>query len=135
MFPNFNDYCQVLADLPTQFTIIKTSTLQAYTIGKYIAEVEGKLTFTQGYTLNIWELLDLSDQMIRKYSYELDQNGRRVWWYDPMAHPEKPSLQLSFPHHKHVHPNIKQNRIPAPEISFTEPNLPFLLMEIEGLLK
>jgi hypothetical protein len=30
-----------------------------------------------------------------------------------------------------VPPNIKRNRIPAPGISFTAPNLPFLIAEIE----
>jgi len=35
------------------------------------------------------------------------------------------------PHHKHVPPDIKRNRVPAPGMSFTEPNLPTLLREIE----
>ena len=38
----------------------------------------------------------------------------------------------THPHHKHVPPNIKRNRIPAPEISFGQPNLPFLIEEIEA---
>ncbi len=35
---------------------------------------------------------------------------------------------------KHIPPDIKHHRIPAPELSFTQPNLPFLIREIEGLL-
>ncbi len=35
------------------------------------------------------------------------------------------------PHHKHVPPDIKRNRIPAPALSFTRPNLPLLIEEIE----
>ena len=34
------------------------------------------------------------------------------------------------PHHKHVPPDIKHHRIPAPDLSFTRPNLPFLIEEI-----
>jgi hypothetical protein len=39
------------------------------------------------------------------------------------------------PHHKHIPPNIKHNRIPAPQMSFTQPNLPALIREIESLIK
>ena len=38
----------------------------------------------------------------------------------------------THPHHKHVPPDIKQHRVPAPEISFTAPNLPHLLVQIEA---
>jgi hypothetical protein len=37
----------------------------------------------------------------------------------------------TYPHHKHIPPNIKRNRIPAPDLSFTRLNLPFLIEEIE----
>jgi hypothetical protein len=43
------------------------------------------------------------------------------------------TLVLTNPHHKHVHPDIKHHRIPAPELSFTRPNLPFLIEEIKEL--
>ncbi len=32
--------------------------------------------------------------------------------------------------YKHVPPNIKRNRIPAPGLSFAAPNLPFLIEEL-----
>jgi len=32
---------------------------------------------------------------------------------------------------KHVPPDIKHHRVPAPELSFTRPNLPVLIAEIE----
>ncbi len=134
MLPPFADYCQLLADLPQRFSHIRTSTLQAYTIGKSIAEVEGQVVFADGYVLSVWELLDLSTRSICKYSYELDRHGERIWWYDPMAHPENPALQSTLPHHKHVPPDIKHNRIPAPDLSFTRPNLPFLITEVELLM-
>jgi len=41
----------------------------------------------------------------------------------------------SFPHHKHVPPDIKHHRVPAPEMSFAQPNLVVLIQEIEELTK
>ena len=46
---------------------------------------------------------------------------------------DNPLKSLEFPHHKHVLPNIKHNRIPAPDMSFTQPNLPALIREVEEL--
>ena len=134
MFPPFEDYCAQVARLSDQFPSIRSSTLTAYTIGPFAAEVEGQLTFAGGYVLHVWELLDLDTRTIRSYSYELDHAEERVWWYDPTGHPEDPSLAASHPHHKHVSPDIKHYRVPAPEISFTSPNLPFLIRQVELLL-
>ena len=50
-------------------------------------------------------------------------------------HPNDPALQSTHPHHKHIPPDVKHNRTPAPEMSFTRPNLPVLIWEIEALLK
>jgi hypothetical protein len=49
------------------------------------------------------------------------------------ARGERPSGRPPL-HHKHIPPNIKRNRIPAPDLSFESPNLPFLIGEIEGFL-
>jgi hypothetical protein len=56
----------------------------------------------------------------------------RFGWYDDFPHPNDPALASTFPHHKHVPPDVERNRIPAPEISFTRPNLPVLVQEAEG---
>ncbi len=37
----------------------------------------------------------------------------------------------THPHHKHVPPDIKHYRVPAPNLSFHHPNLPVLVEEIE----
>ena len=53
---------------------------------------------------------------------------------EPLSSPrayERFIYTLSDPHHKHIPPNIKHHRIPAPNLSFTCPNLPFLIEEIE----
>lgn len=60
MLPPFKEYCSLLGGLPEQYPVIQSSTLSAYTIGPFTAEVVGQVIFTDGYTLDIWELLDLS---------------------------------------------------------------------------
>lgn len=134
MLPLFDDYCRLVADLPDQFACIKRSTLSVYTIGAFVAEVEGQLYFDDDYVLEVWELLDLSALTIRHYSYELHRAGELVWWYDPQEHPNDPTLAATHPHHKHIAPDIKHHRIPAHGLSFTKLNLPFLVQEIELLL-
>ena len=133
MLPTFEEYCALIASLPDQFPSIQSSTLTVYTIGPFAAEVGGSLTFEGGYVLDVWELLDLSTRTMRSYSYELNHTGERVWWYDPTEHPEDATLSSSYPHHKHVQPDIKHHRIPAPELSFTHPNLPSLIEEIDSI--
>jgi hypothetical protein len=134
VLPPFEEYCAQIAGLPDQFSCIRSSTLAVYTIGPFAAEVEGQLIFDDGYVLDVWELLDLNTREIRSYSYELDQVGERVWWYDPTAHPEDPSLATTQPHHKHVPPDIKHHRVPAPGTPFARSNLPYLIGEVERLL-
>lgn len=135
MIPSFADYCTLIAGLPNRYSCIRSSTLSPYTIGPFAAEIQGRLVFERGYVLDVWELLDLDKRLICSYSYELDHDGERVWWYDPTEHPHDPTLRISYPHHKHVAPDIKHHRIPAPEISFTNPNLPMLIEQIESLLR
>ena len=69
------------------------------------------------------------------YGYELWQEGDKLRWYDPQPHPEQADLQPSYPHHKHVPPDIKHHRIPAPQMSFVRENLSTLIQEIEALLQ
>jgi len=73
--------------------------------------------------------------LITSYGYEIYRSKERLCWYDDFPHPDDSHLALTFPHHKHVPPNIKRNRVPSPEISFTRPNLLVLIQEIERLIK
>ena len=82
MLPIFKAYGLLLAGLPNQFPSIQSSTLTAYTIGPFAAEVEGKLTFEGDYVLN---------------------GGRCVWTYRkvwtglprpaPIRHPHHPGCE------------------------------------------
>jgi len=71
--------------------------------------------------------------MIDAYSNEIWRSKELLYWYDSQPHPNNPSLQSTHPHHKHIPPDMKHNRIPAPELSFSSPNLPTLIAEIEAL--
>jgi hypothetical protein len=78
--------------------------------------------------------LDFEQGVIQGYSYAVSRGAERLYWYDPQPHPNEPGLASTHPHHKHVPPNIKRNRIPAPGLSFVQPNLPFLIEEVEAEL-
>lgn len=81
--------------------------------------------------LRVLEMLDFAKGRIIVYGYEVYRGTDKLYWYDSIEHPEEKHLAQSFPHHKHIPPNIKHNRIPASEVSFTQPNLDFLIKEIE----
>ena len=70
--------------------------------------------------------------VIEDYGYELWHKGDKIAWYDAQPHPDD---SAPYPHHKHISPEIKHQRIPAPNMSFTRPNLPALIREIEALLE
>ena len=67
------------------------------------------------------------------YGYEIYRGEEKIFWYDPQPHPNDEELQSTYPHHKHILPEIKHNRIPAANMSFEQPNLPALISEIESL--
>ena len=77
------------------------------------------------------EEIDFDAGIITSYGYEVYRGEERLYWYDDFPHPNDPTLASTMPHHKHIPPDIKHHRIPAPGISFDRPNLPFLLHEIE----
>ncbi len=131
---DLQQYSAFVYSLPEQYPFIERSTLSLGTIGPKLAKLEGGIEFAHGLRLDVWELLDFQAQRIRNYSYEVYRAGEKVLWYDPWEHPELPHLASTFPHHKHVPPDLRNNRVPAPGISFNAPNLPAILDEIKGLL-
>ena len=105
--------------------------------GKRIAALQGDLTFIQGYRITLKERLSFDEGpvVIEDYGYELWHKGDKISWYDAQPHPNDPTLAETHPHHKHIPPDIKHNRIPAPDLSFYQPNLPVLIREIEKRIK
>lgn len=130
------DYELFLYSLADHFGSIQRSTIVFVRRGGSLGRVSGELFFAFELRLVIREriLYDRLPAVIDWYGYEVWRNNEKLFWYDSQPHPDDPSLQSTHPHHKHVPPDIKHNRIPAPGMSFTEPNLPRLLAEIEALL-
>ncbi len=150
-----DSYQAFIYALPQQFAGIRHSTLVYVPSGELFVRVEGFLVFDQNVVLCVYEYLNFELGIIEGYGYdvsrahvspiaaELPHAGQycqaqypdkdKLYWYDSFPHPNDSSLASTDPHHKHVHPNIKHHRVPAPELSFTKPNLPFLIAEVWDL--
>jgi hypothetical protein len=146
-------YERLIYSLPARYPSIRLSTLVIVPPGLDTARLTGLIAFERDIVLCVAELLNFGDGVIESYGYEVSRSHvprsqsplpeageycrasfphkDKLYWYDSWPHPDDPTLTSTLPHHKHVHPNIKRNRIPAPELSFTQPNLPFLIEEIE----
>lgn len=135
-FQSLRSYEFFIYTLSQQSPSIIRSTLTIVQKGRFFAELDGEVTFASPYRLTGYELLALTTTTlsINVYSYEAWQGSEKLYWYDSQPHPHIPALASTEPHHKHVPPNIKRNRIPAPGLSFVKPNLPFLVQEIEALI-
>jgi len=131
MLPLLPDYELLVYSLPNRYPSIRQSTLVVIRHGATVAELTGVIEFEGEITLTVSEDLNFARGVIQDYSYAVEQRGERLYWYDPQPHPHDPLLVSTFPHHKHVPPNIKRHRVPAAGISFDHPNLPFLVEEIE----
>ena len=129
------DYELFLYTLLEQYPSVRRSTVTFIRVGSTLARVAGELYFEREIHLIVRERIMYYRLpiVIDSYGYEVWQRDQKLYWYDSQPHPDDPLLQSTSPHHKHTPPNIKHNRIPAPELSFTTPNLPFLIQEIEHL--
>ena len=124
------DYSSYVADLLDRPSVIR-STVSVWSESSYTGTAEGEVFFEQGFRLRVREELDFDAGLIAAYGYEVYRNEERLYWYDDFPHPHDPTLASTHPHHKHIPPNIKHNRIPAPGLSFSEPNLSLIIEEIE----
>jgi hypothetical protein len=128
------DYSRFVTELLHRSTVEK-STIVIWSASPYTGTAEGEVFFKHGFKLRMREELDFADELITSYGYEVYRNQEKLYWYDDFPHPTDPSLAETHPHHKHMPPDIKRNRIPAPGISFSKPNLPFIVQEIEKAIQ
>ncbi|MBU4185046.1 MAG: DUF6516 family protein [Desulfobacteraceae bacterium] len=128
------NYSRFVADLLDRPSVVR-STVMVWSDSPYTGTAEGEVLFSNGFSLRMREELDFETGLIASYGYEVYNRGERLYWYDDFPHPNDQTLASTFPHHKHVPPNIKHNRVPAREISFSRPNLSELVREVEGLVK
>ena len=112
---------------------VERSTVVVRSASPYTGIAEGEVHFSHGIRLRL-RGADFDAGLITSYGYEVYRHDERLYWYDDFPHPNNATLATTFPHHKHVPPDIKHNRIPAPEMSFSRPNLPILLQEIEEVI-
>lgn len=146
-------YEQLIYTLPAVYPSVRLNTLVLTPPGMDIARLTGLVAFDDDVVLCVYELLDFEQGIIQMYRYEVSRctppftvaalpeaveycrasypGKDKQYWYDSWPHPNDPALASTHPHHKHIPPNIKHHRIPAPDLSFSRPNLPFLIAEIE----
>lgn len=131
------DYEYYIYSLKNSSKYIKQSSLIFIRRGVSLAKVEGELIFKNGYRIVIREriIFDRLPAIIDWYGYEIWNRDKKLYWYDSQPHPKDTNLKSTHPHHKHIPPDIKHNRIPAPKMNFIQPNLNYLISEIEGLIK
>ena len=146
-------YQEFIYSLPKYYPSILRSTLVYIPSGTLFGRVEGLILFSKDIILCVLEFLNFELGIIVHYGYEVSRiqgvstardlpdareyckatypHKEKLYWYDSFPHPNDPTLVSTHPHHKHVPPDIKNHRIPAPNMSFTRPNLPVLIEEIE----
>lgn len=136
-FRSFSEYEEFVYTIQRHFSSVKSSNLIVIRRGKYTAFLQGELIFAQGYRIVIRERLsyEVDAVLIESYGYEFWHHSEKIAWYDSQPHPDDVSLASTHPHHKHIPPDIKHHRIPAPRLSFTTPNLPVLIQEIGQLIQ
>ncbi len=123
-------YEEFVGSIQQPFPAIKVSTLVLIRQGRTTAMLAGELLFDRDIRLFVRERIDFARESILGYGYEVWQGADKLYWYDSQDHPEDPALAGTRPHHKHTPPDVKHHRIPAPNLSFDQPNLPFLIQEI-----
>jgi len=130
------DYELFLYTLTERFPSVRRSTLALVRMGASLARVAGELHFDKEIRLVVRERIVYHrlPAVIDWSGYEVWRGKEKLYWYDSQPHPNDPSLQSTHPHHQHIPPDIKHHRIPAPQMSFIQPNLPALIQEIIDLI-
>lgn len=136
-FRTAEDYELFLYSLPNQFASIRRSTITFVRLGTSLARIAGELFFDGEIRVVVRErfVYHRLPGVLNWYGYEVWQGEVKLYWYDPQPHPNDPELQSTHPHHKHVPPNLKHNRVPAPGMSFVQPNLPLIIDGVERLIE
>jgi hypothetical protein len=127
----YSNFVVELFNRPT----VAHSSVTVWSASPFTGIAEGEVFFSKGFRLRMREELDFDAGLITSYGYEVYRGAEKLYWYDDFPHPNDPTLASTHPHHKHVPPDIKRHRIPAPGISFIKPNLLLLLQEIEELVQ
>jgi hypothetical protein len=123
-------YSTWVYSLAERHPFVNQSTLALAPVGATLAKLEGHIECPAGIRVEAWELIDFAVRRIRTYSYEVYRRGEKICWHDAWEHPEIPALAPTFPHHKHILPNLRDHRVAAPGIRFDAPNLGIVLEDV-----
>lgn len=134
MFNRYDEYVVFLSTLLEKFPNLESVEFNAYLTSATEGYSEGTLLFHKDIALTFTEQIDFVAKKLFKYGYTVYQAGEKLYYYDSQPHPDDPSLASTHPHHKHVPPDLKHHRVPAPGMSFERSNLEFLIREIEAAL-
>lgn len=127
------EYSRFIAET-LQHTCVLHSTVRVWSDSPFTGIAEGEVFCANGIRLRMREELDFDAGLITAYGYEFYRGDDRLCWFDDFPHPNDPMLASTFPHHKHLPPDIRHHRVPAPGMSFSKPNLPFLVGELAKLV-
>lgn len=134
MLSSLVSYSRFVYTIPDQFPSVRRSTLVLKPMGVAVGELEGRMDFENDIALRVYEVINFAAATLTYYSYTVYRGDEKLYWYDPQPHPDDSTLASTHPHHRHVPSDIKHNRIPAPGLTLDQPNLPFLIQEIEETL-
>ena len=123
-------YELLVYSIQQRYPQIKVSTLVLKRTGKMFGELSGQVFFDDDIRLFVKERLDFKNAVIKGYGYEVWRETEKLYWYDSQEHPNDPMLASTHPHHKHINPDIKHHRVPAPGLRFDAANLPFVIQEV-----
>jgi hypothetical protein len=126
-------YSQFVAEVVNRPSV-ERSTIRVWSASPYTGIAEGEVHFANQLWLRMREELDFDDRLITSYGYEVYRGTKKLYWYDDYPHPNDPTSASTHPHHQHVPPDIKHNRIPAPGLRYAQPNLLYLITELEALV-
>jgi hypothetical protein len=132
-----DDYELFIYTIQERFPSVHGSTLTFVRRGASLARVAGELYFSHGLRLAVLQRIvyDRLPAVIEAYAYEIWRGEEKLFWYDSQPHPGDPVLESTHPHHKHIPPEPRHNRVPAPGMSFDQPNLPGLIAELEQFIR
>jgi hypothetical protein len=131
-FQSLREYENFIYTFQSQVPAVVSSTLIIQRRGRFFGELSGEIVHSNGCRLIIYERLTWETGTIRiaGYGYEAWRGNEKLYWYDSQPHPSDPTLASTHPHHKHIPPDLRNNRVPAPGLSFASPNLLLLIDEI-----
>lgn len=134
MLGSHTEYVTFLSTLLDRFDSIERVDFNAFLTSATEGYSAGTIRFSDDTMLTFVEHVDFDAKELFKYGYVVYQSGEKLYYYDSQPHPHDPSLATTHPHHKHILPDLKHNRIPAPGLTFDRSNLEFLIREIEATL-